>query len=99
GTERKAVPAVGSRRPAAGSALAKAVGRSQALAITSPVERISGPSTASAPGKRANGSTAALTETCPRDCPLGRARSDRLAPPARRHAAWTRLTPVALLTN
>ena len=33
-------------------------------AITSPVERISGPSTGSEPGKRANGSTAALTLTC-----------------------------------
>ena len=38
--------------------------KSPALAITSPVERISGPSTGSAPGKRANGSTAALTLTC-----------------------------------
>ena len=57
------MPLAGSRRPAARSALANAVGRSEALAITSPVERISGPSTGSAPGKRANGSTAALTET------------------------------------
>ena len=62
-TERKAVPAVGSGRPAARSALASAVGKSAALAITSPVERISGPSTGSLPGKRANGSTAALTLT------------------------------------
>ena len=44
-TERKAVPAVGSGRPAARSAFANAVGRSAALAITSPVARISGPST------------------------------------------------------
>ena len=49
-TERNAVPLVGSGRPAARSALAKAVGRSAALAITSPVERISGPSTGSEPG-------------------------------------------------
>ena len=54
----------GSGRPAARSAFANAVGRSAALAITSPVERISGPRTGSAPGKRANGSTAALTLTC-----------------------------------
>ena len=49
------MPLEGRRRPAARSALANAVGRSDALAITSPVERISGPSTGSAPGKRANG--------------------------------------------
>ena len=67
--------------------------------MTSPVERISGPSTGSAPGKRAKGSTAALTDTCPRDCPWDRARSDTLAPAVRRHAASTRFTPVALLTN
>ena len=42
-TERKTVPLVGSRRPAARSAFANAVGRSAALAITSPVARISGP--------------------------------------------------------
>ena len=60
-TERNAAPARGSGRPAARSAFANAVAKSAALAITSPVERISGPSTGSAPGKRANGSTAALT--------------------------------------
>ena len=54
-------PPLGSARPAARSAFANAVAKSDALAITSPVERISGPSTGSAPGKRANGSTAALT--------------------------------------
>ena len=63
-TDRNTVPSNGSGRPAARSAFAKAVGRSAALAITSPVARISGPSTGSAPGKRANGSTAAFTLTC-----------------------------------
>ena len=58
---RNARPPVGSARPAARSAFANAVAKSAALAITSPVERISGPSTGSAPGKRANGSTAAFT--------------------------------------
>ena len=61
GEERRSL--VGSGRPAARSALANAVGRSSALAITSPVERISGPSTGSEPGKRANGRTAAFTLT------------------------------------
>ena len=33
------------------------------MPMTSPVERISGPSTVSTPGKRANGKTASLTPT------------------------------------
>ena len=40
-----AVPALGSGTPAAACALANAVGKSRAMPITSPVERISGPST------------------------------------------------------
>ena len=59
------MPPVGSGLPAARSALANAVGKSDAVAMTSPVERISGPSTASAPGKRAKGKTDAFTETWP----------------------------------
>ena len=92
------MPDVGSGRPAARSALASAVGRSAALAMTSPVERISGPSTGSAPGKRANGSTAAFTLTC-----VGRGTgswsSASVAPAARRQAASTRFSPIALLAN
>ncbi len=42
----------------------KAVGKSAAIPITSPVLFISGPSTESAPAKRAKGSTASLTLTC-----------------------------------
>ena len=38
-------------------------GSRAAMPMTSPVERISGPSSASAPAKRSNGSTASLTET------------------------------------
>ena len=62
-TVRNTVPASGSRAPAAAWALANAAGKSAATPITSPVERISGPSSASAPAKRSNGSTASLTET------------------------------------
>ena len=92
------MPLVGSGRPAARSAFAKAVGRSDALAITSPVERISGPSTGSAPGKRAKGSTAAFTLI---SCGRGgfSARSASVSPAARRQAASTRLMPIALLAN
>ncbi len=62
-TVRNTVPDCGSRAPAAACALANAAGKSAATPITSPVERISGPSSASAPAKRSNGSTASLTET------------------------------------
>src|SRR5207302_4122896 len=95
-TERNTAPSRGNERPAARSALASAVGRSLALAITSPVARISGPSTGSAPGKRANGSTAALTLTWRGGRSTGRSRSSIVDPAARRQAAATRLTPVAL---
>src|SRR5207244_6378776 len=81
-TERKTLPEFGSGRPAARSALANAVGRSAAVAITSPVERISGPSTGSAPGKRANGNTAAFTETCLGVRPWDRPSEDKLDPDA-----------------
>ena len=60
----KAVPSLGSGTPAAACALANAVGKSRAIPITSPVDRISGPSTASEPSKRSNGSTASFTDTC-----------------------------------
>ena len=97
------MPSAGSGRPAARSAFANALGKSSAKAITSPVERISGPSTGSLPGKRANGSTAALTETGPR-CGRparrrGRTSSGTRAPAISRQAASTRLTPIALLAN
>ena len=57
------LPDRGSGTPAAACAFANAVGKSRAIPITSPVERISGPSSASEPSKRSNGSTASLTET------------------------------------
>ena len=94
------MPPCGSGRPAARSAFSNALGRSPAVAITSPVERISGPSTGSAPGKRANGSTAALTETVLRR--RLRRQAEVAQPRAghrRRQAASTRLTPVALVAN
>src|SRR5579859_5410076 len=89
----------GDRRPAARSALSSAVERSAALAITSPVERISGPSTGSLPGKRANGRTAAFTLHCRGGRSGGSPSSGMGVPTASRHAALTSSTPVALLTN
>ena len=61
--ERKTVPLVGSRVPAASSALKKALPNVASMPITSPVERISGPSAVSTSGNRLNGSTASLMAT------------------------------------
>ena len=58
--DRKTVPWVGRASPAPSSALAYAIPKLVAEPITSPVDRISGPSTVSAPGKRRKGSTASL---------------------------------------
>ena len=62
-TVMNTVPALGRRAPAAAWALAKAVGKSRPTPMTSPVERISGPSSASEPANRSKGSTASLTAT------------------------------------
>ena len=62
-TETKTVPARGSRAPPPIWLFAKAASKERSMPITSPVERISGPSTVSTPGKRANGNTASLTPT------------------------------------
>ncbi len=59
----KTVPSPGRATPAPDWALPKAVGKSAAIPITSPVDFISGPSTESAPAKRAKGRTASLTLT------------------------------------
>jgi hypothetical protein len=70
-TETKAVPLRGSFTPPPSWLLAKARAKAGAMSaspsrfqsrpMTSPVERISGPSTVSTPAKRANGKTASLT--------------------------------------
>ena len=44
--------------------LAKAIGNAASIPMTSPVDFISGPSSVSTFGKRANGKTASLTEIC-----------------------------------
>ena len=87
--EERARRRVGSGRPAARSALLKAVGKSGPMPITSPVERISGPSVGSAPANRWNGSTAAFTLVCstsPSVRSIGRPRAARQAAPTRSRA-------------
>ena len=60
-TEMNTVPASGNFVPPPSWLLAKATAKSRSMPITSPVERISGPSTVSTPGKRAKGNTASFT--------------------------------------
>ena len=57
------MPARGTLTPPPSWLLAKALSKTRSMPMTSPVERISGPSTVSTPGKRANGNTASLTPT------------------------------------
>ena len=73
------------------------------MPMTSPVERISGPSSVSTSGKRLNGSTASLTDTWPpgaggRSTPSARS-SASVAPTITRAATLASGTPVALATN
>ena len=97
------MPLSGSRLPAAAWLFTNASPNERSMPMTSPVERISGPRIVSTSGKRPNGRTASLTETCPPvagSCryPLARS-SARVAPTMSRAAILARGTPVALLTN
>ena len=68
--------------------------------MTSPVDFISGPSTASSPGNRPNGSTGFLTLTNGPTSTLGGAMSARRSPAMTRAAMPRRAdSPTALLTN
>ena len=99
-TVRNTVPVRGSRAPAAACALANAAGKSAATPITSPVERISGPSSASEPAKRSNGSTASLTDDVVAARIVGQVRaSASFSPSITRQAILASGTPVALETN
>ena len=97
-TVMKTVPSRGRAMPAADWALPKAVGKSAAIPITSPVDFISGPSTESAPAKRANGSTASLTLTWSPGA-SGSSWSARASPSISRQAILASGAPIALDTN
>ena len=60
-TERNTEPFVGRCTPAPICAFANAIGSERSAPMTSPVERISGPSTTSTPGNFANGKTDSFT--------------------------------------
>src|SRR6185295_12246027 len=61
---KKTHPVSGSVVPALNCALAKASPKFSPTPITSPVERISGPSVGSTPGNLLNGNTGDLTKNC-----------------------------------
>src|SRR5664279_4280287 len=63
-TETNTVPERGRLVPPPIWLLAKAISNAESIPITSPVDFISGPSTVSTPGKRANGNTASFTARC-----------------------------------
>ena len=63
-TETNTVPSRGKLVPPPIWLLAKAISKDASMPITSPVDFISGPSTVSTPGKRANGNTASFTALC-----------------------------------
>ena len=69
------------------------------MPITSPVERISGPSSVSAPGKRLKGSTASFTVCSGGTGSLVRPSSARVRPAISWLAILANGTPVALATN
>src|SRR5262245_17644675 len=102
--ERKTVPVSGSRLPAAAWLFVNASPKDRSTPITSPVERISGPSTVSTSGNRSNGSTASLTATW---APVPRPgtgnpsafSSANVAPSMTRAASFASGAFVALLTN
>ena len=62
-SDMKTQPALGQPVPRGELAFANARPKVRSMPMTSPVERISGPSTRSASGKRLNGSTASFTAT------------------------------------
>ena len=69
------------------------------MPITSPVDFISGPSSASARGKRSNGSTASFTVTCRGWRGMSRSMSARRSPSISRQATLASGTPIAFDTN
>ena len=94
----KTVPLTGSMVPAPSWDLAKARAKSWSRPMTSPVERISGPSRISTPGKRANGNTASLTAVCGGLGPAS-GKLFSLSPAITRAAILAMAVPVALATK
>ncbi|CAB4598212.1 unannotated protein [freshwater metagenome] len=96
-------PDSGNVVPAANCDLANARAKESSIPITSPVERISGPSAVSTSAKRLNGNTASLTDTCEPETGFFNKPSLRscssVEPSMTRLATLARGTPVAFATK
>ena len=90
---------VGSRLKAASWLLANAVGKSMAIPITSPVDRISGPRMMSTPGNLVNGKTPPSPRHSAGPAPSMIPCSSSVLPTMTRAAACARFSPVAFDTN
>jgi len=98
-TDRNTLPSSGKWVAAPICALAKAMPKSADTPITSPVERISGPSAGSSPGNRTKGNTDSLTNT-PLTAGSSRSPSSASVLPVISRAAMPAIgTPLALATN
>ncbi len=98
-TLMKICPSVGSTVPAASWLLAKAIENRSLMPITSPVLRISGPSTISTPANLRNGNTLSLTQTCDGIGSRVKPSSASVMPAITLAAILATGTPVALATN
>ena len=97
--EMNTVPDRGRRWLAPRAALAKALPKSTSIPITSPVERISGPSRASVPANLSKGSTASLTAMCLGITSSVKPSSARVLPDMTRTASLARGWPIAFETK
>ena len=102
-SDKNTVPDVGNTVPAAVCDFTNARPNERSIPMTSPVERISGPSAVSTSGKRLKGNTASFTDTWPPVTGGVRSPSTRnsssVAPNITRLATFANGTPVALATN
>mmetsp|Transcript_834 Transcript_834/g.3462 ORF Transcript_834/g.3462 Transcript_834/m.3462 type:complete len:311 (-) Transcript_834:2583-3515(-) len=98
-TEMKTLPLVGNRCPAASCALAYALVKSLSMPMTSPVERISGPRSVSAPGNLSKGRTASFTATWSSFTSSVKLMSFSVAPAITSDAYLARGWPIALATK
>ena len=98
-TLRKILPFCGSRMPAAIWLLAKAMLKRSLTPITSPVLRISGPSTMSTPANFTNGKTLSFTLTCAGTGSESTPCSASVMPAIAFTATFATGRPVALATN
>ena len=98
-TETNTAPDFGGREPAPIWLLAKATSNVRSMPITSPVERISGPSTVSTPGKRANGKHRLLDPDMAELARASRSKAASGSPAMTRLAILAIGLPITLATN